>query len=453
MPAAALVVDTSPGALASQVENPELVSELTVTGSVDARDLFFIADGMPALRSLDLSGATIAAYDGAPLKQLVHYSAGELPAGVFAGCPLEAVTLSADGISVGEAAFAGSALKGVNIPAGCELQTGAFAGCMQLSEVQLAAAVIADGAFSACVQLVKVSAAGLTEIGASAFANCVKLREFKYSGQLQTIGRGAFAGCTVLASFDFPATLVSLGASAFSGSGLARAELAACHGLDNIGDWAFSKCSALHTATLPPSLKYLGRGLFFDCPRVGPLRLPASCTVISDYALKGAGPSELNLPPSLQHIGEYAMAAMPDLKRLYAHQLTEVPELGDMVWAGVDQPLVTLHVPDAIYSDFAAADQWREFAFVNVTSQQQVELTPSPRVRGRFQGRVLTVDFGAAEAASMSLYDVSGRLLAVMDSHGHSGETVDCSVWNSRVFLICVTLTDGKTVTLKLAAD
>lgn len=453
LPAAAVVVDTSPGALASRVENPSRISELTVTGSVDARDLFFIADEMPSLKKLDLSGVSVAAYDGAPVKQLAHYEARELPTGIFAGSNLESVILGTDGIAVGEAAFAGSALKNISIPAACELSAGAFAACRQLTEAQLDVASIPDGAFSGCALLAKVTASEATGIGASAFANCIALRQFIHSDKLREIGASAFAGCTSLASFDFPASLLALGPSAFSGSGLAKAELGACTALDAVGDWAFSKCRALHTVTLPPQLKTLGKGLFFDCPQVGPLRIPVSCTTISDFALKGAGPSELSLPASVGHIGDYAMAGMPDLERLYVHQLISVPDLGKDVWAGVNQPAVALYVLDAMYSDFASADQWREFNFVEVASQEQIDLTPCRRVRGRFDGRTLTVDFGGLEAGMTLLHDVTGRLLVAVDSHGHTGETIDCSALTGRIFLITVALADGKTVSLKLAAD
>ena len=69
---AATAVQVSPGTLESQLAEPDLVTDLALSGSVDARDLFFIADKMPALKSLDLTSASIEAYEGPALRSLVQ---------------------------------------------------------------------------------------------------------------------------------------------------------------------------------------------------------------------------------------------------------------------------------------------------------------------------------------------------------------------------------------------
>ena len=43
----------------------------------------------------------------------------------------------------------------------------------------------------------------------------------------------------------------------------------------------------------------------------------------------------------------------------------EVPDLGQNVWAGVDQPSVLLSVPISSYRSYKDADQWREFMIKN----------------------------------------------------------------------------------------
>jgi hypothetical protein len=64
---------TNAGALLNAMTVTELktVTNLTVTGTIDARDFVTMRDSMPALAVLDISNASIASYTG---------NAGTLPA-------------------------------------------------------------------------------------------------------------------------------------------------------------------------------------------------------------------------------------------------------------------------------------------------------------------------------------------------------------------------------------
>ncbi len=450
---AATAVQVSPGTLESQLAEPDLVTDLALSGSVDARDLFFIADKMPALKSLDLTSASIEAYEGPALRSLVRYNENELPAGVFAGSPLESVSFGTGRLTIGAAAFAGSRLRSISVPAECELGMGAFAGCGNLASATIGAATVPDGAFAGCGSLKEVSAPAAVEIGAAAFRNCAVLGKFEASPGLRTIGADAFSGCATLASFDFPATLTAICSSAFSGSGLSEVDLGGCRALTAIGGYAFSKCAALRSVILPASLERLESGLFFDCSSLRTVELPASCAAIGNYALKGCGTSWLDLPEATAYIGDYAMAGMNRLSDIYAHRVASVPELGENVWACVDSPSVSLHVLDILYSDFSAADQWQEFALVKVASADSIELSPRRQLRGRFAGNMLELDFGGLVACEAAVYDVSGIRLAAAGTRGMNGLSVDSSAWPGKVFIVSVTLADGKTVSLKLGRN
>ena len=64
-PSKTLQVNTA-GTLASLLTANELatITNLTLTGTIDARDFVTLRDAMPVLAALDISGVTIAAYDG-----------------------------------------------------------------------------------------------------------------------------------------------------------------------------------------------------------------------------------------------------------------------------------------------------------------------------------------------------------------------------------------------------
>lgn len=69
------------------------------------------------------------------------------------------------------------------------------------------------------------------------------------------------------------------------------------------------------------------------------------------------------LPASIVWLGNRAMAGMTGLKALNT-KAEDVPELGDEVWAGVDQPSIPLITPsDEATELYKAADQWKNFFF------------------------------------------------------------------------------------------
>lgn len=72
------VTVTKSGSLSEAVTDIT-ATELTVSGPVDAADLFWAADNMKSLKTLNLADATIEAYDGEMLKGRVTYPAGPSP--------------------------------------------------------------------------------------------------------------------------------------------------------------------------------------------------------------------------------------------------------------------------------------------------------------------------------------------------------------------------------------
>jgi hypothetical protein len=93
------------------------ITRLVITGTIDARDFKTMRDDMPVLAQLDISGATIAAYNGTAGTYYVgnnyDYKANEIPycafyyqwAPVFAKTSLISVMLPESLVSVGDYAF------------------------------------------------------------------------------------------------------------------------------------------------------------------------------------------------------------------------------------------------------------------------------------------------------------------------------------------------------------
>ncbi|MDR0566206.1 MAG: leucine-rich repeat protein, partial [Prevotellaceae bacterium] len=116
------------------------VSHLTLTGSIDARDVKFMRDNMPYLMELDLSEAKIAAYSGGegPITGYAAYSADAMPKNSFykekSKIRLSSVKLPHSLTTIDALAFSGcTELSYVTIPAAVStIHTCAFCNCHSL---------------------------------------------------------------------------------------------------------------------------------------------------------------------------------------------------------------------------------------------------------------------------------------------------------------------------------
>ena len=131
--AGAKTVECRPGELCKLVGQEFWnVADLTLTGTADASDLFFIGDRMPALEHLDMSALTITAYAGKPLRGSASYPSAAIPSGTFAGSRLREVLLP-PGLDIGDMAFGNTQLVNIILPHSTRrVGLGAFAGCISL---------------------------------------------------------------------------------------------------------------------------------------------------------------------------------------------------------------------------------------------------------------------------------------------------------------------------------
>ena len=99
------------------------------------------------------------------------------------------------------------------------------------------------GVFEKCANLASVSIlTSLDEIPLRAFCNCESLASVSGMGSVATIRPYAFFGCTSLSDDGFAAIIA--------------------HASGTIGQYAFAKCSALTTISLPSTVAALGEGCF-----------------------------------------------------------------------------------------------------------------------------------------------------------------------------------------------
>ena len=364
----AIDVRNTAGHLA-EVITDHSVTTLTINGSMNAEDFYFIGSSLNQLAVLNLEQVTIE-----PCTTPVLYywnrefPANEVPIGALADMNLVNVTLPAGTAAIQEAAFAGcDQLTTVNMPSGLmSIGNYAFAGCSSLAAISLPASVTAvgDGAFMRCSSLESLTV--------------------EPAGNLSTIGEAALMDCPLLTTVNLGNQMNGLGERLLAGSGLTTLDLTASTRLTSLADWMMVQ-TPVTTVILPESLKSLGQGAFLATAGLNDVTMGAqveqlddyvfagsglagdiafeSLTTMGDYALyNNTGLSQVSLPASMAWLGNYAMAGMTGMEAITC-EAADVPSLGENVWAGVNQASVLLTVPKSSMEDYRNAAQWKEFFF------------------------------------------------------------------------------------------
>ena len=166
------------------------------------------------------------------------YTASKAP---WAGETYTSVVINDGVASIGNYAFAGSAITSVTIPASVrDIGVGAFRDCTALTKVAIPANV--------------------TEIRNLTFAGCTKLNSVTLSANTARIGNMAFEGCSALAAISLPATVNYIGSGAFNESGLTTITIP--EGVEDLPFKAFGYCAALTKATIASSVKTIDADAF-----------------------------------------------------------------------------------------------------------------------------------------------------------------------------------------------
>ena len=393
--ATALEVESTAGSLSSLVTDPDATS-LTITGTMDARDFYYIANNMSQLKSLDISGVDILAYTSEDelFGSDNEYSAKSIPTMAFFGSSLSSVSFPDDLQAIGSYAFAGCEdLTAVTLPESlASIGSYAFNGT-GLSTVEVpASASLGEGVFSSCEAL-ESAVVNSEVLGEKMFANDTNLSQVTLGAGVTEIGSEAFSGCASLAGITLEGDgITTIGNEAFMSSGLESLEWNSLDQLTTVGDWAFAN-SQLQDASLPESVESIGEGAFFYDTNLSSFNRPAEVTTIPAYSLAGlpnlslskedldltdvteigdyafynvtARSYRVEFPSTLSSIGERAFAGTTHVEN-YSSKATTVPALGENVWEGVDQPAVELAIDNpSVANEYRAADQWKEFRIVS----------------------------------------------------------------------------------------
>lgn len=444
-------VDVTAGGVEAALKDssPETMTSLTLSGTIDARDIAYIANSMPQLTEIDLSATSIARYSSteALFANYVTFAANELPPCCFAGKAYTSVVLPATLTSIGD---------------------GAFTGCPALAQIDIPASVarIGDFTFASMPALTEVTgAAGVQTIGSYAFNRSVNLSTMPFTG-VKTIGAYAFQGCERLSNPSFGSSVEQIGEGAFKASGITTADLSSTR-VSAIGAWAFADTEGLTTVKLPATIESLGDGAFFYSTSLNKVEMPQGLTTINNFVFGNVTTmTEMDpLPESVKRIGDYAFTDWTDIVEFSIPSTVEhigtsafrnwtalryfnarpavPPTLGETVWEGIDQSTVVLKVDDPSENLYKAAEQWRDF---QVSKISEVTALKSA-VKVTFSGDVLRAS--ATEQIEMAtVFDLSGIVLSTKRPAATSVE-FNLGAYSAKVYVLRCALASGKVEYIK----
>jgi len=192
-----------------------------------------------------------------------------------------------------------------------------------------------------------------------------------------------------------------------------------------IGDSAFQFCTKITSFTISNSITSIGYRAFCQC-----------------YAL-----TSVTIPGLVTSIGGSAFGADAGLTSITCLNPAP-PALGDInVFYGVDKTTCVLNVPVGSVSLYQSADQWKDFTHINGVTTG-IESVEAPDVNVYSKAGNLIVDSKTLAIKTVSIYDVSGRLLKTVEA-GSNQVSIPQS-FNPSVLIVKVLMTNGTIATRKI---
>lgn len=397
------VVDVeTPGTLGAVIKadgrNPDKIKNLKVSGTINAKDFYFMRDSMAVLQAINLKEASVEEYKGSgkgdpdsPANTIPEYAFNEKNTIVYFAFPdnitsieksafrfldrLSGTLIIPDGVtSIGESAFTEcSTLTGLDLPDGLiEIGESAFWGCESIKNLHLPYSLKKIGArgFMECSAMTGplILPDGLTEIGENCFWGC----------------RG-FTG-----DLRIPESIKILYDHTFYGCSGLRGQLILHDGLEFVGEYHFYNCSFTgelvlpknmtkipdnfaggclfsSIAELPPGLVEIGEQAFYNCWRMsGTLTFPEDLVVIRELAFYGCRTLEgIVLPANLTLLGDSAFDGCSYINSIVCKGYDPPSLQSSDVFDGVSKTNFTVEVPEESVNRYQSDSQWGEFTRIS----------------------------------------------------------------------------------------
>ena len=318
---------------------------------------------------------------------------------VFVGTAIEKITLPSTLTQLQDKAFENvTTLKTVDFnDAATTIGKACFQGCNALKTVSNTENVteLGDYAFGSDSQTVgsvnkhcqsltgEIKLDSVTKIGKAAFKNCSSLKNISGLNHVTVIPEEAFNRCVSLECVTGLENVTELGKNAFADcraikggkytTGITELEGLKLSQLTSIGAYALKSVQvAFHIGEDTfRNLTYLGAGAFSGVSKMtGSLTLPEGITSVGTATFSGTSITEVNLPNSIQSIGERAFISCTQLTSVQIGQKGgQSSELQRIEWAafGKDAAINSVII-EAAKTDVEISTETRKVGLQEVTT-------------------------------------------------------------------------------------
>ena len=280
--------------------------------------------------------------------------------------------------TVGEYCFSGcSAMKSATIGDGVSnIAAYTFQGCTALEDVVVGNGVttISNYAFTDCSALTNIELGNsVATINNYAFQNCSSLPEISIPQATTTLGNFVFSDCSKLADviIENRSTALNLGSNGSS------ALFADCP-LDSVyiggkitynttsskGYSPFYRNTSLRTVVITDREEQVYENEFYGCTNLQNVTIGNGVKAIGNYAFSGCSSLEgFSFGSSMESIGAEAFSDCTNLTSITSHAAVP-PTCGTQALDDINKWNCVLRVPSGYAAAYQAAEQWKEFFFV-----------------------------------------------------------------------------------------
>ena len=235
-----------------------------------------------------------------------------------------------------------------------------------------------------------------TGIGAGAFSGCSVLPSLLLSMNLQTIGESAFQGCASLTAMEIPMLVSTIGDNSFKGcTSLSLMVIAdrdsllklGCNGnspffadcpLDSVyigGNIAYNKSknsgyspfyrnTSLRTVVITDKETEISENEFYGCTNLQDVKIGDGVESFGDWAFSGCSSlKNFSFGMSVETIGKEAFSDCTAMESIFSRS-PEPPVCGSQALDDINKWNCVLTVPAGNVAAYKAADQWKEFFFI-----------------------------------------------------------------------------------------
>jgi hypothetical protein len=246
----------------------------------------------------------------------------------------------------------------------------------------------------------------VTAIGTEAFKDNGIITEVTLPSTVVKLGQHAFADCAKLESINLE-NVVTLVGNEFGNTALKTIDLSSAV---TMGGYSFYSISTLTSVTMP-KVESMGNGVYRD-----------------------SGITELNLPSSLNSIGNQLFRQCIDLRKVQLNWNDPANEVSIdsnvNVFGGIDTSLITFYVPIGTKADYEAVFPWNlvpannivegALSIDNIAQELSWIMYPNP-TKG-----VVSIQSDNLINANITVFDISGRVVKI-ESISKSKSDIDIS--------------------------